>query len=98
MMSGIRVNYYKSDLVPINVLEAGELQMYSDIFVCPVETFSIKYLRIPLHYQKLRREDLQPLINKIIKRIAGWRSKLLTQARRVVLIKTCLASIHVHGN
>jgi hypothetical protein len=33
------------------------------------------------------------LIDKIIKRIAGWRGKLLTQARRLILIKTCIASI-----
>jgi hypothetical protein len=39
------------------------------------------------------RESLQPLIDKIIKRIVGWRGKLLTQARRLILIKTCIASI-----
>jgi hypothetical protein len=41
------------------------------------------YIGIPLHYNKLRREDLQPLIDKMIKRIAGWRGKLLTQHREV---------------
>jgi hypothetical protein len=61
-----------------------------------VGAFPIKYLGVPLHYNKLRREDLQPLIEKIIKRIAGWRGKLLTQAGRLVLIKTCLASILVY--
>jgi hypothetical protein len=96
MMSGMRINYHKSELVLVCVLEMEEMQIYSDIFGCPVGDFPIKYLGIPLHYQKLRREDLQPLIDKIIKRIAGWRGKLLTQARRIVLIKTCLASIPVY--
>jgi hypothetical protein len=36
---------------------------------------------------------MQPLIDKIIKRIAGWRGKLLTQAGRLILIKSCLACI-----
>jgi hypothetical protein len=58
--------------------------------------FSIKYFGIPLHYSKLRREDLQPLIDKIIKRMAGWRGKLLTQAGSLILIKSCLASIPVY--
>jgi hypothetical protein len=66
------------------------------VFGCPVGTFPIKYLGIPLHYNKLRREDLQPLVDTIIKRIAGWRGRLLTQAGRLILIKSCLASIPVY--
>jgi hypothetical protein len=54
------------------------------------------YIGIPLHYNKLRREDLQPLIDKMIKRIAGWRGKLLTQTGRLLLIKTCLAIIPIY--
>jgi hypothetical protein len=59
--------------VPINLEQGVELEIFSDIFGCPVGDFPIKYLGIPLHYQKLRREDLHPLIDKIIKRITGWR-------------------------
>jgi hypothetical protein len=62
----------------------------------PSGAFPIKYLGVPLHYNKLSREDLHPLIEKIIKRIAGWRGKLLTQAGRLLLIRTCLASISVY--
>jgi hypothetical protein len=61
-----------------------------------VGTLAIKYLGIPLQYSKLSREDLQSLIDKIIRRIAGWRGKLLTQAGRLVLIKTCLSTITVY--
>src|SRR3954467_3050153 len=46
--------------------------------------------------KKLRREDIQPLIDKILKRIAGWRGKLLSYAARLTLIKTCLASIPIY--
>jgi hypothetical protein len=48
------------------------------IFFGALGDFPIKYLGIPLHYNKLRREDIQPLIDKIVKRIARWRGKLLT--------------------
>jgi hypothetical protein len=65
------------------------------IFLGALGDFPIKYLGIPLHYNKLRREDIQPLIDKIVKRIAGWRGKLLTQGR-LILIKTCLASIQIY--
>jgi hypothetical protein len=74
----------------------GEVGAFSQIFGCPVGNFPIKYLGIPLYYNKLSREDLQPLIDKIIKRIVGWRGKLLTQAGRMILIKTCIASIPIY--
>jgi hypothetical protein len=38
--------------------DRGEIDSYVDIFCCPVWAFPIKYLGIPLHYTKLRREDL----------------------------------------
>jgi hypothetical protein len=92
----MRVNYHKSELVSVNIEKVDEVQQYADIFGCPVGNLSIKYLRIPLHFNKLRRENLQPLIDKMIKRIAGWRGKLLTQAGRLVVIKTCLSSIPMY--
>jgi hypothetical protein len=51
---------------------------------------------VPIHFEKLTREDLQPLIDKLIKRIAGWRGKMLAYSSRNVLIKTCLTSVLVY--
>jgi hypothetical protein len=72
------------------------VQTYAEVFGCPVGGFPIKYLGIRLHFQKLRREDLHPLVDKIIKRIVGWRGKLLNKASRIILIKACLASIPIY--
>jgi hypothetical protein len=73
-----------------------EVYRWAKIFGYPVGAFPIKYLGIPLHYTKLSMEDLQPLVGKIIKRILGWRRKLLSRARRIALIKTCLANIPMY--
>ena len=94
-VTGMRINYDKSELVPINLGE-GDVASLKNIFRCVVGSFPIKYLGIPLHHDKLRREDLQPIIDKILKRIAGWRGKLLSYAARVALIRSCLASIPVY--
>jgi hypothetical protein len=59
-VSGMRINYDKSELIPLCV-EEDELDTYVNIIGCPVGTFPIKYLGITLHYNKLRREDIQPL-------------------------------------
>lgn len=66
--------YNKSEIIPMN-MEDQELENFRRLFGCPVGAFPIKYLGIPLHYEKLRREDLQPLVDKIVKRIAGWRGE-----------------------
>jgi hypothetical protein len=91
----MRINYHKRELVPLNLSEE-QVHLASHIFSCPIGSFPIKYLGVPLHFDKLKREDLQPLIDKIMKKIASWRGKLLSQAARVMLIKTCLASIPVY--
>jgi hypothetical protein len=94
-VSRMRINYEKSELIPLGVSEE-EVNSYIDILGCALGKFPIKYLGIPLHYSKLRREDIQPLIDKILKRIAGWRGKLLSYVARLTLIKACLASIPIY--
>jgi hypothetical protein len=44
----------------------------------------------------LKRVDLQPVIDKIIKRIAGWRGRLLSYAGRLTLLRACLSSILIY--
>lgn len=94
-MSGMRVNCNKSEIISLN-LAHQDLQNIAEAFGCPVGTFPIKYVGVPLHYEKLKREDLQPIVDKIVKRIAGWRGKMLSYAGRLILIKTFLASIPVY--
>lgn len=81
--------------MPIN-LDDSETHNIAHIFCCLVGSIPIKYLGIPLHFEKLRREDIQPLVDKILRKIANWKGKLLSYAARIVLIKTCLASIPVY--
>jgi hypothetical protein len=45
---------------------------------------------------EIEKGDLHLLIDTIIKRIVGWRGKLLTQAGRMILFKTCIASIPIY--
>jgi hypothetical protein len=94
-LSGMRINYHKSEIIPINMQEV-HVHLAAHVFGCPVGSFPIKYLGIPLHFDKLRREDLQPVIDKILKRVASWKGKLLSHAAKLTLIKTCLASIPIY--
>jgi hypothetical protein len=92
-LSGMRINYHKSGLVAIN-LDDDETNNYAKIFCCKVGSFPFKYLGVPLHHDKLRREDIQPIIDKIIKRIVCWKGKLLSYGARLTLLKACLGCLH----
>jgi hypothetical protein len=48
---GMKINYNKSDLVPMNLDEEETLQ-YAKIFWCKIGEFSFKYLGVPLHHKK----------------------------------------------
>lgn len=92
----MRINFHKSEMVSLN-LDEDDIHRLGHIISCPIGAFPIKYLGVPLHFEKLSREDIQPLVDKILKKkIAGWRGKLLSIAARTTLIKAYLASIPVH--
>jgi hypothetical protein len=90
----MRINFQKSELIPLN-LEQDQTHEIAHLFSCLVGNFPIKYLGAPLHHEKLTREDIQPLVDKI-KRITGWRGRLLSYVARVTLIQTCIASIPIY--
>lgn len=94
-ISGVKINYHKSDLTPIN-LEEDESHFYAQIFCCKIGQFPFTYLGVPLHYEKLRREDIQPIVDKIMRRIASWKGKLLSYGARLTLLRICLASIPIY--
>lgn len=85
-LSGLRINFHKCDLVPIHFNE-DDVPTYPQTFGCKVGRLPTKYLGVPLQYGNLRKEDLQPVVGKIIKRVAGWRVWLLSYGGRPILIR-----------
>jgi hypothetical protein len=79
-------------LTPIN-LDEEETQDYAKTFCCKIGNFPFIYLGAPLHYERLRRENIHPIVDKIMKRILGWKGRLLSYGARLTLLKACLASI-----
>jgi hypothetical protein len=94
-VSGMRINFSKSEFLTLNL---GTVQIHeiSHILDCPIGQFPFKYLGVPIHFENLKRDDLQPMIDILLKRVAGWRGSLLSHSSRLELIETYLASIHVY--
>jgi hypothetical protein len=65
-------------------------------FCCKAGPFPFKYLGVPLHHDKLRREDIQLVVDKVINRIPGWKGRLLSYSARLILLKACLARIPIY--
>jgi hypothetical protein len=94
-MSGMRINFHKCDLISIKV-EEQEAQLFSQSLCCRLGNFPLKYLGVPLHYTKLRKEDIQPIVDKLLKNAAGWRGRLLNHAAKLELVRSVLASIPLY--
>jgi len=59
-----------------------------------ISNFPGKYL--PLHTRKLRRIEVQPLIDKIGARLPGWKEKFLSSSGKEILVKTVLSSLPIY--
>jgi Reverse transcriptase (RNA-dependent DNA polymerase) len=87
-MSGIRINYNKIELIPIN-LSQKEAAALASLVGCKLSTFPLKYLGVPLSDAKLKISDWQDLIEKIQHKIPNWKGSLLSMGGRVVFIRFC---------
>lgn len=81
-LSGMKINFHKSDLYFVGMDDNA--RSFAQSLGCKLGEWSMKFLGVPLHHSKLRNEDLQPVINKVIKRVAGWRGKLLCHGRNLL--------------
>lgn len=61
-----------------------------------VEQFPITYLGLPLSLRRPTKAEIQPSIDKMSKKVAGWKPKMLSPDGRLCLIKTTLTALPVH--
>lgn len=59
-------------------------------------SFPINYLGASIGTNPKRKLFWKPLIEKVDRKLAGWKSSSLNQARRKVVVKACLNSLPVY--
>jgi retron-type reverse transcriptase len=91
--TGLKVNYGKSIMVPINIAE-DKVSIFTNTLQCARGQFPFTYLDLPLRIYKPTMEQCLPLVNRIAKRLAGI-STFMTQAGKLLLVKSVLASLSV---
>ncbi len=91
--SGLKINFGKSSIIPIN-LPTSNANALANFFDCSLQGFPIKYLGLPLSPRALCKNDFLPLIEKVDKRLAGWKGSLLSRGGRLVLTNSVLSSLY----
>jgi hypothetical protein len=94
--SGLHVNFLKSTAAPIRCSQEA-VDAVSAAIDCPVQGLPCTYLGLPLSLKKLRMEDLQCVLDKLARKLAFWKAKLLTKDGRVAFVHAVMtASVIYH--
>jgi hypothetical protein len=89
--TGLKVNFSKSSIVPINV-KHGKMESLTSVLDCQVGNMSFTYLGLPLGTTKRLVDDFLSLLNRIERRMMGI-SSLLTYAGRLIMVNSVLSTL-----
>lgn len=89
--TGLRVNYSKSMMVPINV-EESKFEVLANTFGCSKGSLPFTYLGFPMSLTKPTVADFWPLVNRCERRLSCI-SSLLNQASRLQLTNAVFSAL-----
>jgi hypothetical protein len=95
--SGQKVNNGKSFILFSKNTSPASISSILGIIPYRLTTFAPFYLGLPLLFGSSRKMAFQPLIDKVLSKITGWRAKTLSQAGMIVLIKSTAAAIPTYA-
>lgn len=97
LASGMKINIQKSQFLPSKNLTQTKVAKLESLLEFK-HTYNIgKYLGFPLLSGRVKNSDFSYIVDKINSRLAGWKRKLLSRARRVILAKSVLTSMPVYS-
>lgn len=91
-VTGLKTNLQKISIVPIKC-EGVDLPSVLINLPAQLPTFPMRCLGMPLSIRKPRKVHLQPLIDKIGNRLAGWRGPMISKGVWLTLLKAVITSI-----
>ena len=82
---GLKINLGKSELVPVGVVH--DIDLLLNVLRCKQGTLPMKYLGLPLGAKFKNKTIWNPILEKMERRLVGWKRLYLSKGDRVTLIK-----------
>jgi hypothetical protein len=89
--TGLRVNFNKSNIYPINV-DQGKMEILTQTFGCKIGSYPFTYLGLPLGPNKPNMEDMLPFVQIIERRLVST-SNYINQADKLEMVNSVLSSL-----
>ena len=88
---GLKINLGKSELVPMEMVHNIELLL--SVLGCKQGILPMKYLGLPLGAKFKDKTIWNPILEKMERRLVGWKHLYLSKGGRVILIKSTLSNL-----
>ncbi|KAL5545374.1 hypothetical protein UlMin_005061, partial [Ulmus minor] len=95
MCSGLKINMNKSSLAGIH-MEDEEVMALAAVVGCEKGSWPMKYLGLPLGGNPNSTEFWNPVVEKVGKRLDGWKKSVLSKGGRLTMIQSVLSSIPIY--
>ena len=91
VVSGLKINLGKSELVAVGAVHNIELLVA--VLGCKQGSLPMKYLGLPLGEKFKDKTIWNPILEKMERKLAGWKKLYLSKGGRVTLIKSTLSNL-----
>ena len=91
VVSGLKINLGKSELVPVG--DVPNLYELVEILGCRESALPLKYLGLPLGATFKDKTIWNPILEKMERRLVGWKRLYLFKGGKVTLIMSTLSSL-----
>ena len=92
-VTGLKVNALKSEMVRIG--EVSNDQVLAEFLGCRIGSLPMTYLGMPLGASHKSPTIWNPILEKIERKLAGWKKMYLSKGGRLTLLKSKIGRAHV---
>lgn len=89
--SGQQINLRKSSIFASKQIHGQKLMKIQQVLGCRVKNFPFTYLGAPLYKGRCKSEYFDKLIQMVVNKLEGWKTKFISFAGKITLIKSALA-------